>query len=997
MSRNFFQNFDGGTTSYATIRKGGHEPGTALKLFSAEGALKTGLSVARELSESIRLLDLGARREDDWLLDVKQFQKQSLPPVIIAICGATGAGKSSLMNAILDDNIVPTSGMRACTSVVVEVSYNAGPDIISDVFFLSREEWEAELTAMLQQIRTSTRDNDEDGEGGGELAWQKMKDVYPSLQRSQINNLTAVEIIENHPDTTYYLGKTIHISEPDSVSFAAEINKYIESNNESVPLEGRELEEGVPSLSPLIRLVQIRCNAEPLATGAVLVDLPGVGDTNLARVETTNRYLRKYGMYSETSISFIATKTEDVSSDEIARELKLNYNPAYRAITEKIQTLRRSKTKSQLSLIKDEIQTAKALRRTLTQQIDDEKRSRKRKNSRTYPKGSQKRRKSDQQRETSDDRIDHEMSEFSDFSQSDNDDLDMIGAEKSCKEEMEEKITHSPRASSVSSRLREAQVELKKLKKHQQYVEAEIHKARENLADMNDQILAEEKEKNAFCSRQRSLSSTSMIQAHFREGMRSIDEGEDWRENQNTSVRDYSKIAVKVFTVSSRDYVRITEQVKDGDPVCFTKREDTGIPELQTWCAQLARITQEPLAREFLSRERSFMNGALMHLSELENLDANDRKMMRDTWQPVMSQSRLPKQEEPNFHSLLKMSVDPPSPADSWSTISSLTSLETSTTVSDGNANLSRSIASCLQDTLKKVVADSTQKLKDKFRDELVPVYNSGARKANDKSAQTAEKFRKSMDWRTYRAAIHRYGYFPRATETHDLNAEFALPILDELKGPWSRFFAVNPYSELRATARRAVQALLEEVEKSAPDSLRPLAKRQKERAVTEVRSLLRLCTVEARCCINAAQRVATRSVVPHLKTCMTPGYDAAIAEKGKQSMKRKKARIDEHLSENGDILFRSGAEGVLRILNDAADKLIPKLNDEILNRIPEKVEVLMSVLWEAPQHSAASQVERQKFQQKLTELQSDIDEWLGKPNVASSSAPLVVMDLTHS
>lgn len=45
--------------------------------------------------------------------------------VIIGVVGSTGAGKSSVINALLDEEcLVPTNCMRACTAVITEIRYN---------------------------------------------------------------------------------------------------------------------------------------------------------------------------------------------------------------------------------------------------------------------------------------------------------------------------------------------------------------------------------------------------------------------------------------------------------------------------------------------------------------------------------------------------------------------------------------------------------------------------------------------------------------------------------------------------------------------------------------------------------------------------------------------------------------------------------------------------------------------------------------------------------
>jgi hypothetical protein len=71
---------------------------------------------------------------------------------MIAVCGATGAGKSSTLNAILDDNIVPTSGMRACTAVVTEIAYHDRDTIDGDVSFLGEREWRDEIDVLLSDL-----------------------------------------------------------------------------------------------------------------------------------------------------------------------------------------------------------------------------------------------------------------------------------------------------------------------------------------------------------------------------------------------------------------------------------------------------------------------------------------------------------------------------------------------------------------------------------------------------------------------------------------------------------------------------------------------------------------------------------------------------------------------------------------------------------------------------------------------------------------------------
>ena len=66
-------------------------------------------------------------------------QKLLLPETVIALVGDTGCGKSSLMNALIGhSDLLPTSGVRACTAVVVEVTNNTTNDKYeAEIEFLS--------------------------------------------------------------------------------------------------------------------------------------------------------------------------------------------------------------------------------------------------------------------------------------------------------------------------------------------------------------------------------------------------------------------------------------------------------------------------------------------------------------------------------------------------------------------------------------------------------------------------------------------------------------------------------------------------------------------------------------------------------------------------------------------------------------------------------------------------------------------------------------------
>ena len=73
--------------------------------------------------------------------EVDELEKASnVPSTTIGVVGATGSGKSKMMNALLDHaNVLPTSCMEACTAVVVQITHNTAPYYDAEIDFLTKE------------------------------------------------------------------------------------------------------------------------------------------------------------------------------------------------------------------------------------------------------------------------------------------------------------------------------------------------------------------------------------------------------------------------------------------------------------------------------------------------------------------------------------------------------------------------------------------------------------------------------------------------------------------------------------------------------------------------------------------------------------------------------------------------------------------------------------------------------------------------------------------
>ncbi|XP_042319361.1 nuclear GTPase SLIP-GC [Sceloporus undulatus] len=305
-------------------------------------------SVLAEISKSLSGVEgIDDTHLEKWRDQIALLQKATkMPQTFIAVVGNTGAGKSCLLNALLDEEaVLPTSDMRACTAVVVEVSRAAGGSPYeAEVEFLSREEWYKELRALLEDMKDKSgnlkrRCPDRKTEAGA--AYCRVKAVYGRIEE--------LEKLEQMQEVTQYLGTVKHLSAETATVFRSSIEKFIDSRTDNL----REMKGG--EFWPIVKCVKIRvANSEVLKTGAVLVDLPGTRDSNAARDEAAKEYLKDCnavwvvasitravddktakemlsaslrrqllmdGRYG--SLAFVCTKTDSFNITDIVRDLKL--------------------------------------------------------------------------------------------------------------------------------------------------------------------------------------------------------------------------------------------------------------------------------------------------------------------------------------------------------------------------------------------------------------------------------------------------------------------------------------------------------------------------------------------------------------------------------------------------------------------------------------------------------------------------------------------------
>lgn len=78
-----------------------------------------------------------------------------------------------------------------------------------------------------------------------------------------------------------------------------------------------------------------------------------------------------------------------------------------------------------------------------------------------------------------------------------------------------------------------------------------------------------------------------------------------------------------------------TGQVKgDGKPECFSQIEDTGVPDLQSWCHKITSPSRERSSRDFLTQIKLFAASVRDYVADSCDVVEQDRAVMRKKWQP---------------------------------------------------------------------------------------------------------------------------------------------------------------------------------------------------------------------------------------------------------------------------------------------------------------------------------------------------------------------------
>lgn len=886
-----------------------------------------------------------------WLQQIDTLQAQVVnTPTIIGVVGNTGAGKSSVINAMLDEErLVPTNCMRACTAVVTEMSWNFSDDpskkYRAEIEFIKESDWEKDLKVSLNELidasgNVSRDSTNADTEAG--IAYAKIKAVYPNKTHEMLANSTAEELLAEG-DVRTVLGTTRTIEKSYPEFFYKELQRYVDSKEKSTGEKGRpsekKKEKRTMEFWPLIKVVRIFVKADALSTGAVIVDLPGVHDSNAARAavaagymkqctglwvcapinravddkaaksllgESFKRQLKYDGQFSR--ITFICSKTDDISVLEASDSLGLEdamaedyamidqidkqvdeLNAKIADLKEKIDVYSGVYNDADESLdiwddLRRDIDAGEAVYvpKAAPEKSPKRKRSPSSSKSRKKMKISENEDDDDSINDDDEDQEDDELSDDETDAEAEEEDLDKGDPLKI--EDIEQKIDD----------LKDTK---KQARKEKAALELEIKEVKKQSKELNQQRKEIDTRMRAICIDGRNKYSKGAIQQDFAAGIKELDmenaEEEDAENfNPDEDMRDYDAVArsLPVFCVSSRAYQQLNGRLrKDAKIPGFRAIEETQIPQLQAHCKKLTEAGRSATCRRFLNALLQLvLSLSLWSNNDGTNINLSDsQKMAQASW----LQKNLKELER----------------------------------------SLDGAVGSCVADMNDAL----TENIFEKFS-EAIPLAAEQAPSIAAKWGAPVNKVDRAaggLYFQTYRAVIRRDGVYGNKNAAYNFNSDLTEPIMKHLANHWEKNFSRRIPSVLRSFTTKTNlilknfhQAVESRSRKNGTGIAGLVMLAQQLRTYESSFSILNIEMIEA---INSLQRDANREFVPVIAQNLVSSYHHCAGESGVGMYKRIKDHLGNEIQQKRNSMFKESCDEVKTRLNKMCRQVEESMNNK--------------------------------------------------------------------
>jgi len=139
------------------------------------------------------------------------LQELESPQIVtIAILGDTGAGKSSLINAILKGQFLPWSNSDICTAAVTRLKFSERNNYRITIKFITQEVWQNEVQSITRELEVAASDNDDQDD----ITHRKRTKRIEPESKDDRDKLKAIYGSEAYKDYLRTLSTDVLISGP---------------------------------------------------------------------------------------------------------------------------------------------------------------------------------------------------------------------------------------------------------------------------------------------------------------------------------------------------------------------------------------------------------------------------------------------------------------------------------------------------------------------------------------------------------------------------------------------------------------------------------------------------------------------------------------------------------------------------------------------------------------------------------------------------------------
>ncbi|KAM4717671.1 nuclear GTPase SLIP-GC-like [Anableps anableps] len=232
---------------------------------------------------------------------------------LVGVFGKTGAGKTSLINAVIEQKgFLPSGSVSACTSVMIKVEANSrNKKYEAEIEFIKKEEWEDELEnreKFLKDDADQERDDDDDNDEYHDLV-EKLSALYgEDWKQKSTEQLMDHRYFREIPEFLQSIRKTLTCE--SAAELSAKMIKYTRNDTK------QEGDEDVKRwFWPLVKCVTVRVPHNDFLQHVTLVDLPGNGDRNKSRDEMWK------GIVGNCSTVWIVTEINRAAAEKESWEI----------------------------------------------------------------------------------------------------------------------------------------------------------------------------------------------------------------------------------------------------------------------------------------------------------------------------------------------------------------------------------------------------------------------------------------------------------------------------------------------------------------------------------------------------------------------------------------------------------------------------------------------------------------------------------------------------